>query len=157
MEAVFSASLLSLFVCVCRNRHGIIVKNLPAHAGDTGGWGSIPGSRRSPGGGNGYPLQHSCLENSMDRGAWCARVHEVTRIEHDLLTKPPPLVTLEVWLFLTISNMQLPCDPTMEVWAFIPEKWYSIFTKNLYTNINSSFIYNNSKLEETAHMPNCEI
>ena len=43
------------------------VKNPPANAGDMG---SIPGSGRSPGGGNGNPLQYSCLENSMDRKAW---------------------------------------------------------------------------------------
>ena len=41
----------------------------------SGGAGSIPGSGRSPGGGNGYPVQYSCLENSMDRGAWWATVH----------------------------------------------------------------------------------
>ena len=52
-----------------------MVKNLPADAGDTG---SIPGSRRSPGGGNGKPLQYSCLENPMDRGAWRAVVHGIT-------------------------------------------------------------------------------
>ena len=46
------------------------------NAGDLG---SIPGSGRSPGGGNGYPLQYSCLENSMDRGAWWAAVHGVTK------------------------------------------------------------------------------
>ena len=43
------------------------VKNLPANAGDPG---SIPGSGKSPGEGNGYPLQYSCLENSMNGGAW---------------------------------------------------------------------------------------
>ena len=42
-----------------------------------GGIGLIPGSGRSPGEGNGNPLQYSCLENSMDRGTWCAIVHEV--------------------------------------------------------------------------------
>ena len=41
--------------------------------------GSIPGSGRSPGEGNGNPLQHSCLENAMDRGAWWATVHGVTK------------------------------------------------------------------------------
>ena len=46
-----------------------MVKNLCADAGDTGDVGSIPGSGRSPGVGNGTPLQHSCLENSTDRGA----------------------------------------------------------------------------------------
>jgi len=45
----------------------LVVKNLPADAGDSG---SIPGSGRSPGKGNGIPLQHSCPENLMDRGAW---------------------------------------------------------------------------------------
>ena len=46
---------------------GSVVKNPLANAGDTG---SIPGSGRSPGGANGNPLQYSCLENLMDRGAW---------------------------------------------------------------------------------------
>ena len=49
-----------------------MVKNLPGNAGDMG---SIPGLGRSPGGGNGNPLQHSCWENPMDREAWWATVH----------------------------------------------------------------------------------
>ena len=48
---------------------GTVVKNLPANAGDAGDAGSIPGSGKSPGEGNGNPLQYSCLKNSMDRGA----------------------------------------------------------------------------------------
>ena len=56
-----------------------MVKNLPANAGDTGGTGSIPGLGGSSGGGNGNPLQYSCLENPMDRGAWRAMVHGVTK------------------------------------------------------------------------------
>ena len=52
-----------------------MVKNLPSMQGDLG---SIPGLGRSPEEGNGYPLQYSCLENSMDRGAWWATVHGVT-------------------------------------------------------------------------------
>ena len=55
---------------------GSVVKNLPANAGDMG---SIPGSGRSPGVGNGNPLQHSCLGNPMDGGAWQAEIHEVTK------------------------------------------------------------------------------
>ena len=51
-----------------------MVKNLPANAGDARGAGSIPGLGRSPGEGNGNPLQFSCLENPMDRGAWWATV-----------------------------------------------------------------------------------
>ena len=54
---------------------GKVVKNLPANAGGIRDSGSIPGSGRCPGGGNRNPLQHSCLENPMDRGAWWAKVH----------------------------------------------------------------------------------
>ena len=50
--------------------------------------GSIPGLGRSPGEGNGNPLQYSCLENPIDRAAWRATVHGVTRVGHDLATKP---------------------------------------------------------------------
>ena len=52
-----------------------MVKNPPANTGDTREAGSIPGLGRTPGGGNGKPLKHSCLENPMDRGAWWAVVH----------------------------------------------------------------------------------
>ena len=55
----------------------LVVKNPPACAGDIRDAGSIPGLRRSPGGGNGNPLQYSCLKNLMDRGAWQALVHNV--------------------------------------------------------------------------------
>ena len=54
-------------------------RNLPADAGDIRDKSSIPGSGRSPGGGHGNPLQYSCLENPMDRGAWQATVHGVTK------------------------------------------------------------------------------
>ena len=56
-----------------------MVKNLPANAGGTRDVGSISGSGKSPGEGNGNPLQYSCLENPMDRGAWWATVHKVAR------------------------------------------------------------------------------
>ena len=52
-------------------------KNMPTNAGDTGDLGSIPGLGRSPGIGNGNPLQYSCWENSMDSRAWWAIVHGV--------------------------------------------------------------------------------
>ena len=57
----------------------LVVKNLPADAGDTGDASSIPGSGRSPGGGHGNPLQYSYLKNLMDRGAWEATVCRVTK------------------------------------------------------------------------------
>ena len=58
-----------------------MVKNPPANAGDTD---SIPELKRSPGEGNGNPLQYSCLENSMDRRAWWATVHRVAKSQTQL-------------------------------------------------------------------------
>ena len=55
---------------------GSVVKNLPVNAGDVG---SVPGLGRFPGEGNGTPLQYSCLENPMDRGAWWAPVYGITK------------------------------------------------------------------------------
>ena len=57
---------------------------------NAGGRGLIPGSGRSPGEGNGYPRQHSCLGNPMAWGAWWATVHRVARVRHDLETKQSP-------------------------------------------------------------------
>ena len=57
----------------------LLVKNLPANAGDIRDVGLIPGLGRSPGEGHGNPLQYSCLENPMDRGAWWATVHRVAK------------------------------------------------------------------------------
>ena len=54
-----------------------VVKNPPANAGDVG---PIPGSGRSPGEGYGYPLQYSCLENSMDREAWSCKEFDTTEV-----------------------------------------------------------------------------
>ena len=58
-----------------------MVKTPPAHSGHTGDRASIPGSGRSPGGGHGHPLQYSCLENPMDRGAWQATLHRATEVD----------------------------------------------------------------------------
>ena len=57
---------------------------------DAGDLGSIPGSGRYPGEGNVNPLQYSCLEKSMDKGAWQVTVHGLVRVRHDLATKTPP-------------------------------------------------------------------
>ena len=63
---------------------GTVVKNLPANEGDAGDSDLIPGSRRSPGAGNGNPLWYSCLENPMDSGAWQATVHpQSLRVRHN--------------------------------------------------------------------------
>ena len=60
---------------------GSVVKNPPVNAGDTG---LIPGLGKSPGVGNGNPLQYSCLRNPMDRGAWQATVHGVAKSQTQL-------------------------------------------------------------------------
>ena len=57
----------------------LVVKNPPAKTGDIRDLGSIPGSGRSTGEGNGNPFQYSCLENPTDRGAWQATVHGITK------------------------------------------------------------------------------
>ena len=67
----FTGSIIFIFIFTA-------VKNLPASAADARDRGSIPGSGRSPRVGNGNALQDSCLENSMDRGAWQATDHGVT-------------------------------------------------------------------------------
>ena len=60
------------------------IKNPPANAGDVRDVGSIPGLGRSPGGGDGNPLQYSLLENPMDRGAWQAMVHRTAKTQTGL-------------------------------------------------------------------------
>ena len=62
----------------------LVVKNPPVNAGDPRDTGLISGSERSPGGGHGNPLQYSCLEHPMDRGAWQATVHGVAESQTGL-------------------------------------------------------------------------
>ena len=77
------------------------------------GW--ICGSGRSPGEGNGNPLQYSCLENSKDRGAWRIIVHKVARGRHNLATDPPPLIVktpyIERYFFTIMSCMNVRAGP----------------------------------------------
>ena len=75
---------------ICASQVVLAVKNPPANAGDARDAGLIPGSGRSPGEGHGNPLQYSCLENPMDRGAWKVTVHGVARVTYNLATKPLP-------------------------------------------------------------------
>ena len=79
--------LISWHLLIWGFSHSSVGKESACSAGDVM---SIPGSGRSPGEGNGNPLQYSCLQNLMDRGAWEATAHGVTRVGHDLVTKPPP-------------------------------------------------------------------
>jgi len=64
---------------VSASQVALVVKNLPASAGDKKDMGSIPRSGKSAGGGHDNPLHYSCLENSMDRGGWWATVHRVSK------------------------------------------------------------------------------
>ena len=71
----------------------------------TGNLGSIPGSGRTPGDGNGNPFQDSWLRNPMDRGAWQATVHGVTRIGHNVVTKPSPAPLFYIHFLLFIQGI----------------------------------------------------
>ena len=90
-----------------------MVRNPSANAGDVGDVGSLPGSGRSPGGGHGNPLQYSCLENAMNRGAWRASVHRVAknrtqlkrlRMQHALGLKESKLDGAEVIQSLLLTS-----------------------------------------------------
>ena len=72
-------------------------KEPPDNAGDVRDAGLIPGLGRSPGGGHGNPLQHSCLQNPMDRGAWWATVHRVAKSRTQL--KRPSMQTCDRIIF----------------------------------------------------------
>ena len=82
---MYESVCVRVCVCVCVYGEGgtfqvsLVVKNLPANAGNVIDVGLIFESGRSPRGGNGNPLQYSCLENPMDRGAWRATVHRVAK------------------------------------------------------------------------------
>ena len=90
-----------------------MVKNLPANAGDTGDLGFIPGSGRSPGGGNGTPFRYSCLENPMDRGAWWATglgvANSWTRLSTLTHTHKPSVLSCHGYssVFIKPTNMTM--------------------------------------------------
>ena len=84
---------------------GSVVKNPPANAGDVS---SIPASGRALGEGKGNALQYSCLGNTMDKGAWRATVLGVTKVRHDLVSKPPPYIYTHIYICkIKISVLRL--------------------------------------------------
>ena len=82
---------------------GIAVKNPPANAGDAGVTGSILESRRSPVGGSGNQPHYSCLENTMDRGAWRDTVHRVTKSQEWDMTEATEHAGMH-WVFLIAAR-----------------------------------------------------
>ena len=87
----------------------LVVKNLPAIAGDVRTVGSIPGLGRCPGGGHGNPVQYSCLENPIDRGAWRATVHRVAKSQTRLkwLSTSTILSSIYHWIYPEKSRKSL--------------------------------------------------
>ena len=77
-------------------------------AGDEGNMGSIPGLRRSPAGGHGNPLQYSCLENSMDRGAWQAIVHRIAKNRTWLNNRANKQMRSLTWWWVYIAGLEIP-------------------------------------------------
>ena len=75
----FNGKFYVYFTITGASQVALVVKNLPANEGDIRDMGLIPVFGRYPGGGHGNPLQYSCLENPMDRGAWRATVHGVSQ------------------------------------------------------------------------------
>ena len=114
---------------------GSVVKNLSASAGDTRDAGLIPGSGRSPGGGNGNPHQYFCLENSMDREAWQATVHGVTKSQRWQSTHTQVPLSFKVcsnscplsqWCYLIISSSSVPfsfCLQSFSASGSFPMSW----------------------------------
>ena len=95
-----------------------VVKNMSASVGDARDAGSIPGWRRSPGEGNGNPLQYSCLENPMDKGAWWAtdpNVHRST-VYNSQDMKQPRCPSADEWI--------------RKLWYIYTMEYYSAFKKN---------------------------
>ena len=124
--AYFSHGLYQASTGRVASQMELVVKNPPASTGDIKGTDSIPGSERSPGEGNGYPLQYSCLENSMDRGAWWVAVHGVSEesdateqvsrqimsnVEHLFMC----LIVINLWPF-NLSSQILFCSLRSSFW-----------------------------------------
>ena len=98
-------------------------KESACNAGDPG---SIPGE------GNGHPLQYSCLGNPLDRGAWWATVHGVTRVGHDLATKPPP----KIHMILPIMGFQ--AKETLSIYLNWNKFIWTLKKKKNFINVLSS-------------------
>ena len=118
-----SSYILAVVYALGASQLALVVKNLPVNTGGLRDMGSIPGWGRSPGGGNGKPLQHSCLENPMDRGTWRAIVHRVaksrTRLKrlstHACTHVCPRLAGGKIHVYIPISDLDSLCDDVGQI------------------------------------------
>ena len=112
-----------------------VVKNLSANTGILGYVGLIPGLGRYPGGENGNPLQYSCLENRMDRGAWSATVHRVAKSRTQLSTHAYTHTYLDVWNF---SILKFIC---LYILLFFSRVFSEILLHGTYLRFHTIHIY----------------
>ena len=110
-----------------------MVKNSPANAGDTRDSGLIPGSVRSPGEGNGSPLQYSCLGSPTDKGAWQARVHGVAKTLGK--ANKTNCIQFRQWRFTIIQLVLIPIYFFMIKWNY----WHKNTLRALKISINIHF------------------
>ena len=97
---------------------GAVVKSPPASAGDTRGVGSIPGWERCPGGGNGNPVQYSCLGNPINRGDWWAPVYGVAESDSTMQLSTHTMLALKVsWKVILCLLRYLVDFHTEDIWA----------------------------------------
>ena len=80
---------------------------MPLHKRDIRGTGLIPGSGRSSGGGHGNPVQYSCLENPMDRGAWQAKVHRVAQSQTQLMRLSTHAARMHIFTMMNETHLLL--------------------------------------------------
>ena len=111
----------------------LVVKNLPANAGDIRDSGLIPGSGKSPGEGHGNPLQYSCLENPMDRGASWATIHRVAKSWTRLkclsthTCKALPIYKTRIRWILNFSILPLTISLSLSIYLLITWFMFSFY------------------------------
>ena len=133
-----------------------VVKNLPANVGDIRDAGSIPGSGRSLGGGPGNPLQCSCLENPMDRGAWQVTAHGSQRARHDWSDIAQAHVVLTL-LYISLparSSEAAPCSKTCDYNTLKKQK-RAVDSHQRRSGTVSKWVYTVSQLSELPRFRTC--
>ena len=125
-----------------------MVKNLPANAGNTRDSGSIPRSERSPVRRNNNPLQYSCLENTMNRGAWWATVYRVTksRTQQWLSKHNKYIITFYGWIIFHGTKLCLSILQLMDIWVTFWLLWIRLKWQLLYIFLEKAMAPHSSTL-----------